>query len=51
MQALISQIYAQGQFHDKLKYHAQSKPPLRSEEEAWADNLRREKGLRRDASL
>ena len=46
LQAVIEQTYNRGRYHQTLRYHAESVPPLAPEDAEWADALLREKGLR-----
>jgi hypothetical protein len=47
LQELLGRVYRVGHYDDEIDYATDPRPPLRGEDAAWADELLREKGLRK----
>ena len=46
LQALLDEVYDRGFYQNEIDYRRTPEPPLTPEDEAWADAVLREKGLR-----
>lgn len=47
LQAVMNDAYGRGPYPDRLDYTSEPVPPLRIEDQAWADELLRQKGFRK----